>query len=316
MPNLYIPISSITEATASAQAGIAALKQPVTYIPKQKSYTITPKVDFALDNLRAKTEQLSTLLKKDRLAASEIRTVRTLIEAAVLPANRERYYLALQEKVNYQNQRNSQVKGYSLWSGTFKQWRNVGNEMCNLSSLGMALLYQGISMEDLAAKLKDLGFKGTPAAQYDDRLEQIRHQMAINASKGKIPNVNTLRRDTKETLKILAESFGLTVEQSIVGKRDYHWYQDHVLNELAQGHSIIMSYDGHIVRIQGVTEAGLVVDDPFGRVEIKKGNSISIPWNKNANSTDNTRITGEDRVLPWTQVKAHEMYWMHVIKQK
>jgi hypothetical protein len=312
-----MPTIDISCAEPHLQQARQCLNKPVTYTPREKDYTVTTalkeRAEKAASVRRMQAIQLSALLKRDRLPAADIRTARQLITDLIPKYGQAKYYAALQSKVNYQNQRDSKVSGYSMWDGTFGQWRNVGNEMCNLSSLGMAMLYQGITMDDLEAKLKALGFTGTIAAQYDDRLEQIRHQMALNATKGK-PAKTTLRRDTWTTLKTVGESFGLTVDKQNVGKRNQDWYIKNVQSQLEQGHSVIMSYNGHIVRVQAVTESGLVVDDPFGRVQILKGSAINIPWNTNANSTDGKRITGEDRVLPWTQVEAHAMYWMEVIK--
>ncbi len=316
MSYTYIPGQCLNNALQSCVDAKTALNQAVNTTPKTKDYSIvsTPQASNS-SPLRSDLKNLSTLLHQPRLAASEILIARTLIESYIPAGNRAKYSLALQGKVNYQNQRNSAVKGYSMWKGTYGKWVNVGNEMCNLSALSMAMLYQGITMDDLAAKLRGLGFEGKMAAQYDDRLEQIRHQMAVNLADGKKLKVTSLRRDSNATLRVLAESFGLNVEIKYPGKQDYDWYKENVLSELAAGKSVIMSYNGHIVRVQGVTEAGLVVDDPFGQVQIKKGSAIEIPWDKRANSKDNTRITGEDHVLPWAQVEEHGMYWMQVIER-
>ncbi len=210
----------------------------------------------------------------------------------------------------------AQVKGYSRWEGTYGNWQNVGNEMCNISSLGMAMLYMGITKDDVVAKLQAWGYKGKLPKQYDDLLELLRQEMA-KTKKGYANNpVGTFSRDVNTTLKTIAESFGLKVEtNSSIGKQGQEWYKENILSELQKGNAAILSYRGHIVRIQDVTDKGIVVDDPFGRVEIKPGSGIKIPWdNKNNNSKDNTRITGEDRVLPWSEVSAHSMYWTQVLR--
>ncbi len=260
--------------------------------------------------------ELKALLKKDRLPASDIRRARTLIESYV--SNKAGAYLKLQYMVNYQNQRDAQVKGYSRWEGTYGNWQNVGNEMCNLSSLGMGMLYMGITKDDVVAKLLAWGYQGKLPQQYDDLLELLRQEMA-KTKKGYANNpVGTFSRDVNTTLKTIAESFGLKVEtNSSIGKRGQEWYKENILSELQKGNAAILSYRGHIVRIQDVTDKGIVVDDPFGKVEIKPGSAIKIPWdNKNNNSKDNARIVGEDRVLPWSEVEAHGMYWVQVLKWK
>lgn len=258
--------------------------------------------------------ELKNLLQQERLPASAIRRARELIERYV--SDKAGAYLKLQYKVNYQNQRDSQVKGYSRWKDTYGKWQNVGNEMCNLSSLGMGMLYMGITKDDVVAKLLAWGYKGKLPTQYDDLLELLRQEMAKTKKGYAKDPVGTFSRDVNTTLKAMAESFGLKVDMDTgIGKQTADWYRENLLSELKKGNAVIMSYGGHIVRVQDVTEAGLVVDDPFGKVGIKPGNGINIPWdNKNNNSPDNKRIVGEDRLLPWGDVEAHGMYWTQVLR--
>lgn len=260
--------------------------------------------------------EFQNLMKKDRLPASGIRRARELIE--LYAYDKAKWYVSLQYKVNYQNQRDSQVKGYSMWKDTYGDWKNVGDEMCNLSSLGMAMLYMGITKDDVIGKLKAWGYKGKLPQQYDDLLELLRHEMAkTKAGYAKNPET-TFRRDMNTTLKAIAQSFGLKVElDTKIGKRDATWYQVNILTELQKGNAAIISYNGHIVRIQDITAEGIVVDDPFGKVKIKPGNAIEIPWDgKTNNAKDSSRITGEDRLLPWSEVEKHSMYWIEIFKWK
>jgi hypothetical protein len=97
-------------------------------------------------------------------------------------------------------------------------------------------------------------------------------------------------------------------------KQGKGWYESNVAEKhLRKGHAVMMSITGHIVRIQAVTEGGLVVDDPYGKSKLNAGKERSF---KTANQSEwkgkkeGAANEGEDNVWPWAEVKAHQMLWI------
>ena len=77
---------------------------------------------------------------------------------------------------------------------------------------------------------------------------------------------------------------------------------------LAAGEAVMLSIDGHICRLQAVTDAGLVADDPFGHSTLGKGASRG--WAGTNVKGDATSNKGEDITWPWSEVEIHAMLWI------
>jgi hypothetical protein len=70
----------------------------------------------------------------------------------------------------------------------------------------------------------------------------------------------------------------------------------------------MLSIDGHICRLQAVTDAGLVADDPFGHSTLGKGASRG--WASTNVKGDAASTKGEDITWPWSEVEIHAMLWI------
>jgi hypothetical protein len=218
---------------------------------------------------------------KDRLTPEELKRAHELISAVTDAQARGDLYQALQAKVEYHSQRDNQ----STSGG-----KNIGDVMCNLTSLAMALSYLGVPNPD-------------PTKQYEDALEDIRVKNNLPA------------RTTAEGWGGVAEKLGVKAE--FIGydlKKDKDWYMANVLPKLREGYAVMMSISGHIVRMQDVTEEGLIIDDPYGVVNLQAGEGWSYDKdNKNAREGEGTN-RGEDSVWAWSAVTPHNMRWIAALK--
>jgi peptidoglycan hydrolase-like protein with peptidoglycan-binding domain len=225
--------------------------------------------------------ELDQLMLKDRLTPEELKRAHELISAVTDAQARGDLYQALQAKVEYHSQRDNQ----STSGG-----KNIGDVMCNLTSLAMALSYLGVPNPD-------------PTKQYEDALEDIRVKNNLPA------------RTTAEGWGGVAEKLGVKAE--FIGydlKKDKDWYMANVLPKLRDGYAVMMSISGHIVRMQDVTEEGLIIDDPYGVVNLQAGEGWSYDKdNKNAREGEGTN-RGEDSVWAWSAVTPHNMRWIAALK--
>jgi hypothetical protein len=100
--------------------------------------------------------------------------------------------------------------------------------------------------------------------------------------------------------------------------KNRQWWETTVRDaHINNGHSIMCSIHGHIIRIQGVTDAGVVVDDPYGQSKLKGGTSRG--WfakndsnreDLQANNTGAGQNAGEDHVWSWDAVEAQNFHWI------
>lgn len=218
---------------------------------------------------------LAALMAKPRLSDSEMDAARDLIAALPDAGQRADYFLQLQSKVAYHSQRDNKSK-----SGE----KTIGDVMCNLTSLSMCLEYLGVD-------------NPYPEMQYEDALEKIRVEHV-----GK-------PRTSSEGWGGVATYLG--VQWGFIkgaGAHDKEWYDANVVPHLAAGEAVMLSIDGHICRLQAVTDAGLVADDPFGHSTLGKGASRG--WAGTNVKGDATSNKGEDITWPWSEVEIHAMLWI------
>jgi hypothetical protein len=136
-----------------------------------------------------------------------------------------------------------------------------------------------------------------PEMQYEDALEKIRVEHV-----GK-------PRTSSEGWGGVATYLG--VQWGFVkgaGAHDKAWYDANVEPHLAAGEAVMLSIDGHICRLQAVTDAGLLADDPFGHSTLGKGASRG--WAGTNVKGDATSNQGEDITWPWSEVEIHAMLWI------
>jgi hypothetical protein len=224
-------------------------------------------------------------MAQPRLSIAEIAQARRLIGQVSNPSQRGDLFAALQAKVPYYSQRDN----------TSREARrgNIGDVMCNLTSLAMCLTYLGVQNPN-------------PQLQYEDALEQIRVRERLPA------------RTTQDGWSGVARHLGVRVEILHRNVTEGEaWYRRHVLTQLRAGKAIMMSIHGHIVRLQAVTSAGLVVDDPYGRSRLLAGRARG--WERGGNNERGVAATagrggagnrGEDHVWPWSAVQRHSMFWI------
>ena len=214
-------------------------------------------------------------MAKPRLSDSEMDAARDLISALPDAGQRADYFVQLQSKVAYHSQRDNKSK-----SGD----KTIGDVMCNLTSLSMCLEYLGVD-------------NPYPEMQYEDALEKIRVEHV-----GK-------PRTSSEGWGGVATYLG--VQWGFVkgaGAHDKAWYDANVKPHLAAGEAVMLSIDGHICRLQAVTDAGLVADDPFGHSTLGKGASRG--WASTNVKGDAGSDKGEDITWPWSEVEIHAMLWI------
>ncbi|MBN2003394.1 MAG: transglycosylase SLT domain-containing protein [Anaerolineae bacterium] len=241
-------------------------------------------------SLTAKEQkELAALMAQQRLTSEQIARAREIIAKVSDPKVKGDFYQALQSKVVYANQRDN---------ATVVNGENQGDVMCNLTSLAMALQYLGIP-------------NPYPDMQFEDALEKIRQDKKLPA------------RTTADGWGGVAKEVGATYKMITGGggqANNKKWYQDNVLSELRGGAAIMLSIQGHIVRMQDVTDAGLVIDDPYGKVDLKTRQEKGFKggwkeYNKRPGGGGPKENAGEDNVWPWDHVEKYPMRWIAAIKK-
>lgn len=248
------------------------------------------------DNMTAgpKSKDLTTLMSKVILSPNEIAEARTLITRVVDSKMREDLYLQLQSKVPYHNQRNN---------ASTERGKDIGDGMCNLTSLAMALETLGIDNPEPE------NFE-----QFEDYLEALR-------VRNKLPDRTEMSGwgGVAKAMGVTYKIVGGDVVKGHNGKYGTAWWREHVLPELRQGSSATMSITGHIVRLQDVREDGLVVDDPFGisRLDAGKGRGWSkVNKNTGPDSKEMVGAVGSDVLWTWPEVEQHVMHWIAIFSRR
>ncbi|HMV66775.1 MAG TPA: C39 family peptidase [Myxococcota bacterium] len=222
-------------------------------------------------------DPLKDLMAKDRLTAEEIARARELI--ATKPTDeRKALMLELQGKVIYRNQRNNEDSEEGPSGGT-----------CNVTSLAMALEMQGV-------------INPYPDMQFEDALARLADEQGYGAL------------TSADTWKKLAAHFGHGTIDIGGGTYDRAWWENTMRDGyLAEGNGVVVSVHGHIVRIQGVTDEGVVIDDPYGATVLKGGTKRG--WDgfngKTADGTDASNV-GENHIWPWDAVEGFSFKYMRV----
>ncbi len=241
-------------------------------------------------SLTAKEQkELAELMAQLRLTSVQIARAREIIAKVSDAKVKGDFYQALQSKVVYANQRDN---------ATVVGGKNQGDVMCNLTSLAMALQYLGIP-------------NPYPDMQFEDALEKIRQDKKLPA------------RTTADGWGGVAKEVGASYKMIEGGggkANTKKWYQDNVLSQLRGGAAIMMSIQGHIVRMQDVTDAGLVIDDPYGKVDLKARQDKGYEggwkeYNKRPGGGGPKENAGEDNVWPWDHVEKYPMRWIAAIKR-
>jgi hypothetical protein len=216
-------------------------------------------------------DELDELMKKPYLEVDEIAKARGWIKDR--PSNRQAdYYTRLQGKVKYKSQRDNSQSG------------ELADRMCNLTSVAMALEYLGVKNPE-------------PAMQFEDYLEKVREEKGYPA-----------RTDGKAWEK-LADGLGVSMSSISLMTTDPEVLKAKLKPEIEKGRGVVISIfssesgKGHIVRLQSVSEDGLVVDDPFGKLNnFKQRESGGFGYSGTANTRSTDSRKGEDNLWAWKSI--------------
>ncbi|WP_245971674.1 C39 family peptidase [Calidithermus terrae] len=247
--------------------------------------------------------------KTPRYSVDQIQEARRRISLVKDEIERGNLYLLLQTKVIYRNQRDNN----STENGS-----KIGWKMCNLTSLAMALEVLGIKNPDQKKQFEDaLEDYGRKNIRYWNR-----ESPGNNGWKGLAESLY---------VKIDGQRYDVSVKfllnPGANSRMPQDWWETTVLPELKSGNSIIMSVRGHIVRLQGMNNVGLVVDDPNGLADLSTyggSDPITAMYSTNKERTNYANANakegsvgegakGEDNVWPWRSVVNHKWWWVAVL---
>jgi hypothetical protein len=237
---------------------------------------------------------LEQLMAKEELTTDEVAEARRLI--AQQPQDLQAaLYEQLQEKVEYCNQRNNDCSQETSTGGT-----------CNLTAVAMALQYLGVK-------------NPYPQMDFDEALVKI----ATDENMGAITSADTWAKVAKKLGVNDVTVFASSVKQ----KRS--WWESTVDNGyLKKGYGVVMSLDGHVVRLQAITEAGLVVDDPYGASKLSGrtfddngdgvGDRPKYSFTDSNDSSDKdgdaAANSGDDTGYPWADVEKYTFKYLVALK--
>ncbi|MDQ8012155.1 MAG: hypothetical protein REI96_06895 [Flavobacterium nitrogenifigens] len=220
--------------------------------------------------------------------ANQIKDIRKLIDKFQTNEEKIKAYRILQYFVEYNSQRDAKYK-------------KLADTMCNVTSESMALQYLGqmnpapdpnMKMEDfMMIMIRDILKQGDDARLDVDTRVKIANELGI---KGKYEWVGTIF-DRSKHKQILED-------------------------KLNKGYGVCMSVLGHIVRVVDVNESGIVLDDPYGRMQsfkIRKNRGDRGGYEGGKNTQDNLVLKGESNLWTWKQLrddkiifKRYEWYYL------
>lgn len=218
------------------------------------------------------------MLDYETLTVEEIKKVREMIEE-LEDEEKGDYYLQLQGKVPYHNQRDN-------------SYSTIADAMCNLTSEAMALEYLGVSCP------KD-------DKQFEDYLEDLRVEKKYDLRSNQIS-----RQKLAEELGVCHSQFNKdwTIGE-LISKDEFLTV---LAPKLKEGCSMIiggfMTDPGHIVRLQSITKDGIYVDDPFGKLTFNKDCTKSVYKPANSKESENEKCPGNNQFWNWCQVKTLKFF--------
>lgn len=162
--------------------------------------------------------------------------------------------------------------------------------MCNLASLSMVLQYLGIS-------------NPYPDMQYQDSLEKKRQELIADGT-----FKSTDKRINWDVWERLAVEMGASGHERLwpkaQAKREY--YEKNLLPAIQAGSGVMISFAGHVVRLENITEQGFIIDDPYGKSDIvernKNGKGGWDGYNSKRDS-GSTSVVGEDNLWTWDAIE-------------
>ncbi len=276
------------QCTQATNNGINTLikEKKVSFIT-MPDQTLQTYADLLVKELKEckKIELVERLNVPDEWTAAEIKSARDEINKITDENQKGDMFILLQKKVLYHNQRDNistaTQEDKNKAPVDRQDWvvgvTPIGDYMCNLTSQAMAL--------------EMLGYINPSKKQLEDYLEEVRiangyKDRTIAGERGKIAQKLGFKYDFRDPPS--------------KSKREY--FIDLILPKLRKGYGVSLGAGGHIVRVQGITDAGIEVDDPFGKFDLVKRveNGNSDAWTTSNNGTD---IAGKDIVWDWESIE-------------
>jgi hypothetical protein len=221
--------------------------------------------------------RLGALLAKDSLSVDEVAEARALAEQ--LPAaERQEAHRAIAARSPYATQRDNAHALEADDGGT-----------CFATSVAMALMSLGVPNPD-------------PTVEYEVAL--------LGLAKGDIEHSQTWI----EVAKGLGRSGALVEGRTINGWTLDQW-RDNITAIIGGGQAAVLSIGGHVVRVEGWDDKGLLIDDPYGAsvLAVSDGGS-SRDWSdknkRDADEADRAGQVGEDVAYPWAVVEGYKFNYM------
>gem|GEM_PF-4457822 len=230
-------------------------------------------------------------------------------------AKQEALYLALQKKVPYHSQRDNDPtyknKTKEETVKTKKERRDEADVMCNVTSLAMAFEMLGVSKEEAITKLNEDGFDTNDIADkdFEDIIDFIRVKKALT--------VDQLNRLHWESWKLVANYLGISTEgaeevnSSDINSNKWKIHKPIIEKALKEGDGVVLSLfrtKGHIIRLQSISNEGIVIDDPFGKLTSMAKRELPLDdpkGNYTSNDVDMTKKEGQrgkDVELTWNEI--------------
>ncbi len=217
-------------------------------------------------------KELRRLLSRSDLSAQQVQQARAMIEE--LPADQKAgAFQALQAATPYLNQLNNDEMGPRHTSD--KEMRNLGPISCNLTALSMCLQVLGVPNPD-------------PSTTYPLALEHIRQKH--------FPKMDRKEYNTWARISQKLGANVIHIHQGDAKLRRQFWLGA-PKKALQSGQGVLVSIIGHIVRVQEITEHGIIVDDTYGASKLLPGMS--------SNNYQFQDYDGNDNLWPWADVEAH-----------
>jgi hypothetical protein len=137
-------------------------------------------------------------------------------------------------------------------------------------------------------------------SQFEDYLECIR-----------VKNELDHRKETT-TRKKLAELFNdLSFKSVSLDTYEKIDIENKLKPSLENGCSVLISAFGHIVRLKDITDEGLIVDDPYGKVVDFSQSGSTAKYKKDGkdyrNGKDFSEEEGKNNVWKWTELSANKV---------
>ena len=239
-------------------------------------------------------KMLTSLQSKSTMTVSEISNIRAQIEQLGIEEEKGDLYIELQSKVPYSNQRDNEAPATEsdLKKHTWMTSNNIttaGEIMCNLTSQAMCLTYLGVNKP-----CSGCSENCNTYSQIEDYLECVRVDKKFD------------ERDQGTARKDLAKLFN--VEYKYLGFQGLNTSEisEMLGHYLRKGHSVSLGGFGHMVRLQSISESGVIVDDPYGKIVNFTAGGVTGKYKKDGkdyrNGEDFGEGVGEDNFWTWDQV--------------